>query len=417
LAAGAVAAIVSRMPPEVPAQAPLIFVEDTFAALQQLGGAGRARSQANFVAVTGSVGKTGSKEMLRLLLSATGDTYANEGNLNNHWGVPLSLARLPAEARFGVFELGMNHAGELGPLSQMVQPHVALITTVEAVHLEFFAAVDAIADAKAEIFLGMKTDGIAVLNRDNAQFARLLSATKIHGLKKTLSFGRDGAADARLIDYIPTPGGSVVKADILGRTFQYKIGAAGAHTALNSLGTLLAAVSLGGDAESCAAMLVHYSPPKGRGVMQTIALADGTFTLIDESYNASPVAMRAAISVLGQITPATGGKRILALGDMRELGATAPQLHASLANDILAAKIDSIFCCGEMMRHLYDALPQDLRGIHAKDSATLSTVVANHIRPGDVIVVKGSLSTNMHLVADALRALGDRATKQQTMAS
>lgn len=415
-AKGAVAAIVKRQAPQVPPQAPLLYVDDTFTALQDLGQAGRQRAQASIVAVTGSVGKTSTKEMLRLMLSAIGDTYANEGSLNNQWGVPLSLARLPAEARYGVFEIGMNHAGELGPLSQQVRPKVALITTIEAVHLEFFDSIEAIADAKAEIFLGMDAEGAAILNRDNPQFARLAAAARAQGIKRALSFGRDAKSDARLIEHINGVDGSTIQAEIHGRVLTYRLGAPGLHLAFNSLGALLAAVAAGGDVEACAAALFCYRQPEGRGVIETIRTAQGSFTLIDESYNASPVAVRAAIRVLSQMTPGPDGKRIVVLGDMRELGAAAPKLHAELAKDLIEGKIDRVYCCGEMMTNLYNALPPGLRGGSVQDSALLAPQVTADIRPGDIVTIKGSHSMRMELVVTALKAL-DQTAKHRKLAS
>lgn len=407
-AAGAVAAIVQRAPSQVPPDAPLLFVDDVFAALQDLGRVGRQRSAATVLAVTGSVGKTGCKEQLRVMLECCGDAYANEGSFNNHWGVPLSLARLPADAQYGVFEIGMNHAGELGPLSREVQPRVSLITNIEAVHLEFFASVEAIADAKAEIFLGMTPDGVAVLNRDNPHYGRLLAAARTQGLKRIVGFGRDAKADARLLDYSACDDGGKVVAEILGQKFTYRIGAAGAHVAFNSLGTLLAATMAGADTLTCAEALASYRTPSGRGTRQNVALHDGgAFALIDESYNASPVAVRAAVRLLGETAPATGGRRVAVLGDMRELGDAAPRLHMELAAAIVESGIDRVHCCGGMMGYLYENLPAALRGKYAQRSADLAPLVAAEIRNGDVVMVKGSKSTAMHLVVDALKALQD----------
>lgn len=407
-AAGCSAAIVTRQPSQVPAGSPLVFVDDTFKALERLGQAGRQRATARIVAVTGSVGKTSSKEMLHLMLKAVGATYANEGSFNNHWGVPLSLARLPADADFGVFEIGMNHAGELGPLSQMVQPDVALITNIEAVHLEFFASLNDIADAKAEIFQGVKTDGTVVLNRDNPYFGRLAASAKAHNLKNILSFGQDAKSNARLLAYTAVPEGGVVKADINGRILEYRIGTPGQHLAFNSLGALLAAVTAGGDLEACASALAHYSQPKGRGVFQTISLAGGALTLIDESYNASPVAVRAAIHVLAQMSAsASPGRRIIVLGDMKELGATSAALHAELAKDLISNKIDLVFCCGEMMAHLYNALPESMRGGYAETSAALIPSVVSAVGAHDIVTIKGSHSMNMDNIVNALIALAE----------
>ena len=406
-AAGAAAAIVQRAPAQVPQDVPLLFVEDTFLALQDLGRVSRQRAHAKIVAVTGSVGKTGSKEQLRVVLEASGDTHANEGSLNNQWGVPLTLARLPADARFGVIEIGMNHAGELGPLSREVHPHVSLITNVEAVHLEHFASVEAIADAKAEIFLGMDPDGIAVLNRDNPHFARLVAAARTQGLKRTLSFGRDAKSDARLVNYKTEEDGGVIEAVIFGQKYVYRIGAPGAHTALNSLGVLLAASAAGADMLQGVEALSAYRPPQGRGSQRSVTLANGAgFTLIDESYNASPVAVRAAIAVLGQTPAGPGGRRIAVLGDMRELGATAPQLHVELAQNLAEAGINVVHCCGEMMAYLHEALPPSVRGYKTRDSLELAPLVADDVHNGDVVMVKGSHSLHMEAIVEALKALG-----------
>ncbi len=398
-AAGAVSAIVVR-PTNAPTHAPLILVGDTFTALQELGQAGRKRSIGKILAVTGSVGKTGTKEMLRLMLNEVGSTYANEGSFNNHWGVPLSLARLPTEALYGVFEIGMNHAGELGPLSQQVRPDVALITTIEAVHLEFFPSVEAIADAKAEIFQGMNAHGTVILNRNNSQFGRLAAAAKSAGVKKILGFGHDSKADIRMLECVEREGGSDIKADILGKKISYRLNIPGMHLAMNSLGALGMIAAAGADINACAAALAHYKQPKGRGVMKTIALPDGEITLIDESYNASPVAVRFAVRVLGQMQ---GNRKILILGDMKELGETSPTLHADLAKDIVESGITSVYCCGAMMKHLFDALPSELRGAHTDTSAELAKRMADVARSGDIITVKGSKSMRMDLVVDALR--------------
>ena len=403
-AAGAVAALVSRQPAQTPPDMPLLFVEDTLVALQELGRAGRDRARAKIIGVTGSVGKTSTKEMLRLALSAVGKTYANPGSFNNHWGLPLALACVPADADYGVFEMGMNHAGELTALAALARPDIAVITTIEAVHLEFFASTESIADAKAEIFSGMRENGVVILNRDNRHFSRLTNAAKSKGIKKILSFAREGKADAALIDCALTTEGSAVNAIVLGYNIHYSIGAPGMHLVQNSLAALLAAATASGKIDECATALSYYKPPKGRGVVTPLVLADGeSFTLIDESYNASPVSVRAAIRVLAQATPQRNGRRILVLGDMRELGATSPTLHSDLVGAIAEAKIDSVFCCGEMMRYLYDALPAPLRGAHAPDSAALAPIVADAIRPDDILSVKGSKSMELGRVIDALK--------------
>ncbi|MBV8061851.1 MAG: UDP-N-acetylmuramoylalanyl-D-glutamyl-2,6-diaminopimelate--D-alanyl-D-alanine ligase [Alphaproteobacteria bacterium] len=401
--AGAAAAIVSRQVSPVPAAAPVIMVDDTVAALQALGRAGRARSSATIVAVTGSVGKTSCKEMLRLALGAVDSTHASIGSYNNHWGVPLSLARMPQDVRFGVFELGMNHAGELGPLSQMVRPDVAMITTIEPVHMAFFDSLDGIADAKAEIFQGLPSTGTAILNRDNAYYDRLLATAEKQGTKKILSFGKHAKADAQMISYTPTPDGAIVSARIIGTPVTFTLSVPGEHIAQNAISVLLTAVVAGGDLQVCAAALEAYRQPKGRGVIETIDLpAGGNFTLIDESYNASPTAVRFAARVLGQMVPQSGGRRIMVLGDMRELGQSGADYHRALATDITQAGIDVVYCCGELTHHLYEALPADLRGSWAEDSMTLAPIVSSAIQANDIVSVKGSLSMSMDTIVDLL---------------
>ncbi|AWK87512.1 UDP-N-acetylmuramoylalanyl-D-glutamyl-2,6-diaminopimelate--D-alanyl-D-alanine ligase [Azospirillum thermophilum] len=405
LEAGAAAAMVSAVPAGVPGDAPLLAVEDTLAALGDLGTMGRLRCRARVIGVTGSVGKTGTKEALRHVLSAQAATYATEGSLNNHWGVPLSLARLPADSAYGVFELGMNHAGELGPLSRLVKPDVALITTVEAVHLEFFDSVEAIADAKAEIFEGMSPNGIAVLNRDNPHFGRLLAAARTQGLSRIWSFGSHADAEARLVDASLHATCSAVTAVIKGERLQYSLALPGRHWVMNSLGVLLAARALGADVAAAARALSSLQPVKGRGTRRRIQTARGAFTLIDESYNASPAAMAATFEVLGKIDPGAGGRRVAVLGDMRELGERADALHAGLAEPLRAAHVDTVYCCGPHMRALFDRLPAAMRGGWSETSAGLAPIVADAVRGGDVVVVKGSLGSRTGLVVEALAAL------------
>lgn len=404
LAKGAVAALVHRKPDRLPTQAQIVTVPDTMQALQDLGRFGRARTQATIIGVTGSVGKTGTKEMLRIALAAQGQTFATQGSFNNHWGVPLSLAQLPADAAYGVFELGMNHAGEIAVLTKQVQPHISLITAVEAVHLEFFKSVEGIADAKAEIFLGQNVDGAAILPRDNPHYARLLAHARTQGLQKIMSFGRDSKADGVLLECKQLEAESAVTACIHGKIITYTLGTPGIHLAMNSLGALLAAEAAGASLATSAAALVNYVPPDGRGQRKTISLGKGgNITLIDETYNASPVAVAAAINLLGQVKPSATGRRIAVLGDMRELGPTAPQLHAELAGPIKAAQVDLVFCCGHHMQALYEALPQDKRGAYTADSAQLAALLPGQVKAGDVVMIKGSKSIHMELVVQALQ--------------
>src|SRR6204780_3625612 len=283
--AGAAAAGVSReRAPQLAALGPAFVVEDTLNAMERLGVAARARSKAKIVAVTGSVGKTTAKEMLRAMLTACGATHASAASYNNHWGVPLTLARMPADARFGVFEMGMNHAGEIAPLTRMARPHVALVTTIAPVHIEHLGSIEAIADAKAEIFLGLEPGGAAALNRDAPQFERLAKAAVAHGAR-VLKFGRGADCDARLIEVEAIDGGSRVTARVLGRELAFVLGAPGVHMAENALGALLAADALGADLDAGAAAPERFSPLQGRGARFSITTADGPAIILDETYN------------------------------------------------------------------------------------------------------------------------------------
>jgi UDP-N-acetylmuramoyl-tripeptide--D-alanyl-D-alanine ligase len=405
LAAGAGAAVAHRRPVALAADAPLLIVADTLEALGALGRRARDRSAARFVALTGSVGKTGTKEALRLALSGQGRVSASEGNLNNHWGAPLSLARMPSDADYGVFELGMNHAGEIAPLSRLVRPHVAVITTVEPVHLEFFPSVEAIADAKAEIFEGVEPDGVAVLNRDNRHFDRLAGQARDRGISRILGFGEHAKAEARLVGCRLDADGSEIEADLLGERISYRLTAPGRHLVQNSLAVLAAVKALGADAAKAAPSLLRWEPLKGRGRRLPVALAGGTIEIIDESYNASPAAVRAALEVLGRVQPGRGGRRVAVLGDMRELGDAADRAHADLARDVAAARVSLVLACGPHMAQLVQALPTDVESRHTIDSAALTPMVLDAIRPGDVILVKGSLGSRMAPIVEALRAL------------
>jgi UDP-N-acetylmuramoyl-tripeptide--D-alanyl-D-alanine ligase len=399
LARGAAGALASRLPEggEVDA-ADLVLVADTQAGLEALGRAGRARTRARVVAVTGSVGKTGTKEALRHVLGRQAPTHASASSHNNHWGVPLSLARTPEGVRFGVFELGMNHAGEIAALTRLVRPHVALITAIAPAHLEFFASVAAIAEAKAEIFLGLEPGGTAVLPRDDEHFPRLLRQAERSAAGRVSTFGAHGGADWRLADLVLAADGSEVVAVRHGRRLAYRLGLPGRHLALNSLAVLAAVEALGADPGQAARCLAELRPPAGRGERRRFAVRSGEAFLLDESYNANPASMAAAIAVLG----AQPGRRVAVLGDMLELGAAAPELHARLAAPLAEAGVDRVFCCGPAMAHLDAALPPARRGGHAADAAALAPVVRAALEPGDVVLVKGSLGSRMGRVVEAL---------------
>jgi UDP-N-acetylmuramoyl-tripeptide--D-alanyl-D-alanine ligase len=383
--------------------APMLRVPDVLEGLRALARAARARLDANVIGVTGSVGKTGTKEALRLALGKNGATHASVASYNNHWGVPLSLARCPINMRYAVFEMGMNHAGEIEPLSRLARPHVAIITTVEPVHLEFFASVEAIADAKAEIFHGLEPSGAAVINRDNPHYERLAAAARDAGVARIVSFGEHAKADARLVKAALQPDCSTVQARILGADVTYKLGAPGKHVVLNSLAVLAAVSLVGADLALSALALAELAPPTGRGARVTLSLGNGEpALLIDESYNANPASMRAAIALLGQAEIGPRGRRIAVLGDMLELGAAGPDLHRGLVEPIRAHGVDLVFCCGPLMHALWEALPSERRGGYAEGADALEADVIAAIRPGDALMVKGSLGSRMGPIVKAL---------------
>jgi len=386
----------------MPGGAPLLIVPDVLDGLRDLAAAARARSRGKIVAVTGSVGKTSTKEALRLALARDGEVHASVASFNNHWGVPLSLARLPATARYGVFEIGMNHAGEITPLTKLVRPDVAIITTIAPAHLEFFRSVEEIADAKAEIFLGMAPGGAAVLNRDNAQFDRLARAAAEAGVERIVGFGEHAEADARLLRCALQPDASTVEADILGHRVAYKIGAPGKHLVVNSLAVLAAAHLAGADLALAALALADQAPAAGRGTRIDLDVPGGSALLIDESYNANPLSMRAAFALLGQAPIGPRGRRIAVLGDMLELGAAGADLHRELAGSIRENGIDLVFCAGPLMAALWEALPSACRGGYAKDAATLEPEVVAAVRGGDAVMVKGSFGSRMGGIVKAL---------------
>jgi UDP-N-acetylmuramoyl-tripeptide--D-alanyl-D-alanine ligase len=384
--------------------APLLVVPDVLEGLRDLARAARARLNAKVIGVTGSVGKTGTKEALRLALSREGETHASAASYNNHWGVPLSLARCPESAKFAVFEMGMNHAGEIEPLTKLVRPHVAIITTIEPVHLEFFpSGIDGIADAKAEIFLGLEKGGAAVINRDNPQYARLRRKAEAAGVGRIVSFGEHAEADARVLKFSLHPDCSVVQASVLGTEVTYKLGTPGKHLIWNSLAVLAAVKLVSADLALAALALAELKPATGRGARITLGLRGrGTAQLIDESYNANPASMGAALAVLGQTAVGPRGRRIAVLGDMLELGSDGDKLHRELAEAVVQSGVDLVFCSGPLMKHLWEALPSERRGGYAETSSALESSVLGEIQPGDAVMVKGSLGSRMGPLVKAL---------------
>lgn len=399
LAKGATAVVVSKELPALKGK-PLLMVADTQKALEALGIYNRKRSKAKIVGVTGSVGKTSTKEMLRMALAAHGATYATTGNFNNHIGTPLNLANLAPETPFAVFEMGMNHAGEISQLTKMVRPHVSAITNVEAVHMEFFPSLAAIAEAKSEIFEGMD-GGTAVLNLDNAQFGVMQGKARAAKLKIE-TFGANKDADCHLVEYKPTASGCSIKASIFGKQVSYAIRAVGRHWATTSLLVIAATHALGLDDAKTIAALANFGELEGRGNLSPVL---GGVVMIDDSYNASPAAMRAAFAKTAEVWEGSGrkGRKFAALGDMRELGPDGPSLHSGLADNIVKAGFDGVFTAGKLMKHLHDALPANIRAGHVDEAAQLLPLLTKGLKPGDILLVKGSHGTKMYEVAKALR--------------
>jgi UDP-N-acetylmuramoyl-tripeptide--D-alanyl-D-alanine ligase len=394
------AALVHRLPEDLADDAPLVVVDDTMPALTALGRAARARSRARYAAITGSVGKTGTKEALRLALSGQRPTHASAASYNNHWGVPLSLARQPRDAVYGIYELGMNAPGEIRALARLVRPQVAMITAIAPAHLGFFQSLTAIAEAKGEVFDGLEPGGCAVLNRDDRHFAQLARLAAAAGCDRVIGFGQAAGADARLRDARLDPAGSDIVMTLDGVEIAFRIGAPGRHWVTNSLGVIACAAALGADAAAAARALMDFRPPKGRGQRHRLRRRNGEITLIDESYNANPASMRAALALL-EVAP---GRKLAALGDMLELGDRAPALHAALAEPIAACGADRVFTVGPAMAHLHAALPPARRGPHAASAAELLPILMAELRPGDTLLIKGSLGIGMGRLVEALLA-------------
>jgi UDP-N-acetylmuramoyl-tripeptide--D-alanyl-D-alanine ligase len=407
-AAGAAAAMVSAQYDAGKAKGPLLVVEDTMTGMESLARAARARSTGKIIGVAGSVGKTGTKEMLATLFGALGSVHASKKSFNNHWGVPLTLSGLPADTDTGIFEIGMNHPGEIINLTDQVRPQIAIITTIDREHIEFFSnGLDGIADANAEIFTGMDEKGIAILNLDNPYYARLKAAAEKQGIQTILSFGEEDGADAKLIDCALHADSSRVTADIMGERVKYKLQIPGKHIVQNSLGALLVVKAAGGDLTAAVDALQKAEAVAGRGNRYSITLQEGKapITVIDESYNANPASMQAAFGVFELVAPQEEGRRIAVLGDMLELGKDGPRLHAELANPLLKAQTDLLYCCGPLMDALYQALPADWHGAHTKDSKALADILKEAVQPGDVLLVKGSAGSKMAYIIEALNAL------------
>ncbi len=387
----AAAALVSR---SVEAAGPVLMVAHTQRALEDLARAARGRAKAKIVAVTGSAGKTTTKEMLKLAFGALGKTHVSGASFNNHWGVPFSVASLPRDAEYAVFEIGMNHFGEIRGLVPLAKPQIVLITTIAPAHLEFFGNCEAIADAKSEIFEGLVPGGLALLPVDSPYCERLRARAKQLGVTNILTFGSAACADGRLTHYEETAEGVRLRAEIFGKSVEAVIGAPGKHIASNALGALLTVGAAGGDVATAAAALSKFVALKGRGER---IHANGV-EIIDESYNANPASMAAALSLLATAP----GRKIAVLGDMLEMGPEGPALHAGIAPHLVSA--DLVFLCGPLMQALYDTLPAARRTAYAASSQELAPVVAAAVKPGDTVLVKGSNGSRMGAVIEAIKA-------------
>ncbi len=419
LGKGAGAALVTHVPDGVAQNAPLLIVDDVLGALEDLGRAGRTRTDARVVAITGSVGKTSTKEMLRDVLGAQGRTHASVASYNNHWGVPLTLARMPQDTEYAVIEIGMNHPGEIAPLAKMARPHVALVTTVAAAHLEAFENIEGIAAEKASIMDGLEAGGMAILNGDIETAHVLKSVARTHGIQ-AFWFG-ETAPDYRLEKCVLSSNTTIVEASGLGAPLLFKVQSAGQHFAMNGLGALASAQALGADLALAAQAIAKWTPFTGRGAREVIALdaADSRMTLelIDDAYNANPSSLGAALNVLAaadvthDIGRVSKGRRIAYLGDMKELGTDEITMHVAIADSPSIENIDVVHCVGPLMRHCYDALPEAKRGRWSETSQEMASHVGRDLDAGDVVLAKGSLSMGLARVVDAVRKLGHTAMK------
>ncbi|GAB5445584.1 UDP-N-acetylmuramoyl-tripeptide--D-alanyl-D-alanine ligase [Gymnodinialimonas sp.] len=407
LAAGAVAAMVNHVPDGVDPDKCLV-VEAVLPALERLGEAARARTQAKVIAITGSVGKTTAKEMMKQALSGQGKIHAAVASYNNHWGVPLTLARMPADTDYAVIEIGMSNPGEIAPLTRMARPHVAMITTIAPAHLEAFGRIEGIAEEKASIFEGLEPGGVAIVPLDVETAAILIDKAKAHAAE-VVRFGEAEGADLRLTDVILAEESTVMRiaTDEGGRLA--KLSVSGRHYAMNAVGVLCAVAASGADTTQAAMALSHWQPVEGRGQRERIQLSrtdDIAIELIDDAFNANPASLAAGLDVLAAITPERGGRRIAVLGDMLELGEDAEQMHADVADLASMQAVDVVHTCGPLMSHLHAALPGAKQGAHEETAQDLCRAVPRRLRPGDVVLVKGSKGSRVSLVVDALRKLG-----------
>ncbi len=409
---GAGAALVTHRPEGVDAGSPLLIVPDVLSALEDLGRAARARTAAKVVAITGSVGKTSAKEMARAALGGQGKVHAAEASYNNHWGVPLTLARMPQDSDFAVIEIGMSAAGEISPLARMARPDVSLITTIAPAHLEAFESLDGIAAEKATIMDGQSAeDGVAILNGDVPSLPVQTGYADRLGVPYQL-FGFGADVTWTVLETIPTQDSQAVTADGPNGGFSFEIQAPGSHHAQNALGVLAACAGLGADFDSCLRSIATWLPPEGRGQREVLTPpGGGTFLLIDDAFNANPASMGASLEVFALIDP--DARHVAILGDMLELGPDEAAMHAGIADLPAVASIAQVHCAGPRMAHLHSVLPLAQRGLHVAAASELTPLLANLIEPGDVVLVKGSKGSKVSTCVDALRALSDHAKKTE----
>ncbi len=411
---GAAAALVSRVPENLPDDAPLLIVPDVLEALCDLARAARARSSARVIGITGSVGKTSTKEMLRVVLGGQGRVHAAEKSFNNHWGVPLTLARMPADVDFALIEIGMNHPGEIAPLARLADLDLGLITTVAPAHLHAFDGIEGIAREKASIFEGLRKGGAAIVNAD-LETSPILIAAAVEAGSVPITFGQSEAARYRLSHVTLSASTTVIRADLDGVAHLFKLSVPGRHFALNAICVLAVVAALDLDLSIAAVDIYRWVPPAGRGTRQVLVLdpvEDLTLELIDDAYNANPTSMAAALEVLEAAAPSHGvgrisrGRRIAILGDMLELGPEEKALHADLSKLAPLAHIDVIHCVGPLMRALYDVLPAGQRGEWTETAPAMAARAHALVDAGDVVMVKGSLGSRVSVVVDAIRKLG-----------
>jgi len=401
---GAAAALVEQAPVNEPAL-PCLQVLDSYQGLLDLADAAITRSRAKRIAVTGSVGKTGTKEMLARVLENQGRTAATQGNLNNHIGLPLSLARMAKDTEFGVFELGMNAVGEIEALSEMLKPDVAIITRVELVHAEFFKNIEEIARAKGEVFSSMAANATAVLNSDDENFDLLASLARDTGIENIITFGEHNNADVGLKNTTVTTHGQRVEMSFFGETMAFDLRLQGRHWALNAMAVLAAVSAVGGDVKKAADDLKSISAMAGRGQKTVMDLNGAAVVMIDESYNASPASMTAALEVLATTEPLNRGRRIAILGDMLELGEQSKRYHRELKEAVLKSGTDYLVCVGPDMKALWDALSGEIEGQHFQNSEQASPQISKQLRDGDVVMIKGSKGSRMDIFVNQFKSL------------